>query len=96
MAALRCAVHVEREGAAMGVFISLEPITSGMEKEATLAGVYTSAGWNRDYPRMQIFTIEELLAGKKVEMPGKQVTFKQAPSERTAQHGVNQQQLAME
>ena len=84
---------VEREGAAVGVLICLEPTTSAMEREAVLAGVYTSAGWNRDYPRLQILTIEQLLEGRKVEMPGRQVTFKQG--ERATQKGANQAGLGL-
>ena len=42
------------------------------------AGFFHSDGWNRDYPRIQILTIEELLTGKQIEMPPSGVTFKQA------------------
>lgn len=69
---------VEREGAAIGVFITLEPPTREMTQEATVAGVYRSPGWNRDYPRIQILTIAELLGGAEVAMPPTQGTFKQA------------------
>ena len=69
---------VEREKAAMGVFITLEPPTREMEKEAVSAGFYRSPGWGRDYPRIQIRTIEDLLGGKGIEMPQSSVTFKQA------------------
>lgn len=69
---------VEREKAAMGVFITLEPPTREMEKEALGAGFYHSPGWNRDYPRIQIRTIEALLGGAGIEMPPSSVTFKQA------------------
>jgi site-specific DNA-methyltransferase (adenine-specific) len=69
---------VEREQAAMGVFITLEPPTREMEKEAVSAGFYHSPGWGRDYPRIQIRTIEELLDGKGIEMPPSSVTFRQA------------------
>lgn len=40
--------------------------------------LYHSPGWNKDYPRLQILTIEELLAGKQVEMPQTSISFKQA------------------
>ena len=42
------------------------------------AGFYHSDGWNKKYPRIQILTIEELLAGKQVDMPPSGITFKQA------------------
>jgi site-specific DNA-methyltransferase (adenine-specific) len=70
---------VEREGAAMGVFITLEPPSSDMLTEAVSAGYFTSRTWQKDYPRIQILTIEELLAGKGIEMPPSAYgTFKQA------------------
>jgi hypothetical protein len=40
-----------------------------MKKEALSAGYYRSQGWGRDYPRMQIFTVEQLLHG-----PGRDAT----------------------
>jgi site-specific DNA-methyltransferase (adenine-specific) len=52
----------------------LEPVgTEVLEK-----GYYHSLGWNRDYPRLQIVTVEELFAGKQIEMPPSSITFKQA------------------
>jgi len=52
---------IEREKAEMGVFITLEPSTSDMRKEALDAGYYFSEIMNRNYPRIQILTIEQLL-----------------------------------
>lgn len=60
---------VEREDAAIGVFITLEEPTEPMKEEARKAGFYHSAGWGQDYRRMQIFTIEELLHGAELKMP---------------------------
>jgi site-specific DNA-methyltransferase (adenine-specific) len=48
-------------------------ITEALEK-----GFYHSPGWNRDYPRLQIVTVEELLDGKQIDMPPSSITFKQA------------------
>jgi hypothetical protein len=62
----------------MGVFITLEPPTNAMEKEAVTAAFYRSPGWQRDYPRIQTLTIEELLEGAKVQLPPEWGTFKQA------------------
>ena len=70
---------LEREKAALGVFITLEPRSQDMETEAVTAGFYHSPGWNQDYRRMQILTIEELLKGAQVQMPPTAQTFKQAP-----------------
>ena len=60
---------VEREQAAMGLFISLEKPTTAMTTEAVSAGLYHSDVWQKDYPRLQIRTIGELLAGNGFEMP---------------------------
>jgi site-specific DNA-methyltransferase (adenine-specific) len=66
------------ENAAIGVFVTLEPATSAMHKEAASAGFYHSPGWNQDYPKLQIVTIDQLMAGGKVQMPPAFGTFKQA------------------
>jgi hypothetical protein len=68
-----------REGAAIGVLISMEDPTQPMKAEAASAGLYHSPGWNQDYPRIQLRTIAELLAGKGIDVPLQHVTFKQAP-----------------
>ncbi|WP_346380958.1 DNA methyltransferase [Microbacterium sp.] len=61
---------IEREKAEIGVFITLEEPSREMELEATTAGVYTSPIDGRDYPRIQILTIRELLEeGKKPMLP---------------------------
>ncbi len=52
--------------------------TKPMLKEATEAGFYHSEGWNRDYPRIQILTVEDLLKGKNIELPPNIDTFKKA------------------
>lgn len=69
---------VTREGAAIGVFITLEEPSDAMTKEAVSAGFYHSPGWNQDYPRVQILTIAALLNGAAVKMPPTGVTFKTA------------------
>jgi DNA modification methylase len=51
-----------REGAEMGVFITLEAPTSAMRVEAASAGMYHSPWDKQDYPKVQVLTIEELLA----------------------------------
>jgi len=69
---------VDRENAAIGVFITLEQPTSEMNKEALSAGYYTSELWQRDYPRIQILTVEQLFEGERVQMPPAHGTFKKA------------------
>jgi site-specific DNA-methyltransferase (adenine-specific) len=70
---------IERENAAIGVLITLDPPTRDMISEAASAGFYLSPGWGREYPRLQILTIADLLAGTaEVKMPPQRGTFKQA------------------
>ena len=72
---------VEREKAAIGVFITLEPPSAPMLTEAVSAGYYESPLWQKKYPRLQILTIAELLDGRQIEMPPAYGTFKQAVKE---------------
>ncbi len=69
---------IDRENAAIGVYLTLEPPTKPMLQEATEKGFYHSPGWNKDYPRIQILTVEDLLNGKTVDLPPNLQTFKQA------------------
>src|SRR5262249_52274918 len=70
---------IEREQAALGAFITLEPPTREMRVEAAAAGFYRSPGWGRDYPRLQILTIKELLDGtRQFQMPPTTGPFKAA------------------
>ena len=70
---------VEREEAALGVLVTLEAPTQDMVTEAVSAGYFTSKTWQKDYPRIQILTVEDLLAGKGIDMPPSAYgTFKQA------------------
>ena len=50
---------MERENAALGIFITLEPPTKPMEQEAIAAGFYEPESLSGDqYPKVQILTIE--------------------------------------
>lgn len=69
---------IEREQAAIGVLITLKSPTKPMRTEAVSAGYYESKAWGKKYPKIQIFTIEELLNEAKIEMPPEWGTFKQA------------------
>ena len=60
---------VEREKAAMGLFITLEEPTRAMNEEAVSAGFYHSDLWQRDYPKIQIRTIADLLEGRDFDLP---------------------------
>ena len=71
---------VDREHAEIGVMICLAEPTKPMKVEAASAGFYDSP-WGKKYPRLQILTIVDLLAGKQVDYPPTRanVTFKKAP-----------------
>ncbi len=83
---------VQREKAAIGVFITLEAPSRDMQTEAVSAGYYESPGWNQNYPRIQIKTITELLRGDRIAMPPQYGTFK--PAQRVHQE-VLEDQLPM-
>src|SRR3990172_9338683 len=74
---------VDREKATIGVLITLEQPSQAMRSEAASAGFYQPPfGGEKNYPRLQLLTIEELLDGKTVEFPRENVTFKKAPGHR--------------
>ena len=73
---------VEREKAAIGVFITLELPTGAMLKEALAAGYYESDFWNKTYRKLQILSIRDLLGGDGVDMPPQHGTFRQAQRQR--------------
>ena len=75
---------LDRENATIGVFITLEPSSSEMTREAVSAGFYHSDEWNRDYSRLQILTIADLLNGAEVKMPPQSGTFREAAAQQEA------------
>jgi site-specific DNA-methyltransferase (adenine-specific) len=59
-----------REGAELGIFLTLQPPTQGMKDEANAAGLYEHTLMGRNYPRIQIITIEEIIEqNKHLEIP---------------------------
>jgi len=78
---------LDREGAAIGVLISMEEPTKPMRTEAASAGFYSSPGWGQNYPRLQCITIAELLDGRRIEYPPTrdERTFKKAPAAKVAE-----------
>ncbi|MHB8627593.1 MAG: DNA methyltransferase [Aggregatilineales bacterium] len=70
---------LQREQAAIAIFITLEPPTADMKQEAITAGFYSSPLWQKHYPKIQILTIAELLHGAEVNMPPAHGTLRQAP-----------------
>jgi site-specific DNA-methyltransferase (adenine-specific) len=70
---------LEREKAVIGLFITLEEPSRHMKEEAATAGLWHSAVWNRDFQRIQILTIRELLEEhRKPDLPA----FVHAPYQR--------------
>jgi len=71
---------VEREKAEIGVLLALDEPTRAMRTEAASAGFYKSP-WGQ-HPRLQIVTVGDLLAGKRLDIPPVRqasVTYKRAP-----------------
>lgn len=71
--------------AEIGLFVTLTPPTKPMIREAARAGFYRASN-GRDYPRIQILTIVELLTGRErpefFDMSLGELTFKKAQRER--------------
>lgn len=78
---------MDREKAPIGVFLTLEPPTRPMVAEAASAGSYELGG--RQYPRLQIMTIEQALAGTPLAIPlvDTGAAFKRAAREPTGNQG---------
>ena len=73
---------LEREKEPIGVLLTLEPPTQPMVTEAASAGFYHNDFWQKDYPRVQILTVEDMLSGKRPQVPATRSPFAQAPLER--------------
>jgi site-specific DNA-methyltransferase (adenine-specific) len=78
---------LEREGATLGLFVSLEPPTRDMTLEAERAGFYTTPLGNLRIPRLQVRTVEELLGGKGFEIPSAALLMGVAQAERVSPSG---------
>jgi hypothetical protein len=80
---------LDREKAAIGILISLQPPTSPMEAEAASTGFYTHKTNLQQYPRLQLRTVKELMDGKGIERPSTVAaldeTFKKAPKSKKKQ-----------
>lgn len=80
---------VEREKAAMGWLITLEPATKAMQREAADAGFYVSP-WGA-HPKLQIRTVRQLLDGNGFDAPPIQhggTTFQRPRRQERATQGV--------
>ena len=74
---------LDREQAEIGALITMQEPTRPMRTEAAGAGFYDSP-WGTRHPQLQILTVSELLAGKRIDMPPTRDlrTFKKAPKAR--------------
>ena len=76
---------VEREKAAMGLFISLEEPTTPMRSEAASGGFFHSELWQREFPKIQLRTVSEMLDGKGFELPPRPAAYQPAQRVRRSQ-----------
>lgn len=60
---------VQREKAAMGALLTLEPPSHALLSEAANAGLYRASRSGQEYPKIQIITIQDALEGKSIDMP---------------------------
>ena len=77
---------MEREKADLALFVTLKPPTGPMVNEALGAGFYAPEAFpDHNFPKVQILTIEELLAGGRPDYPryAPQATFQRAPRRRS-------------
>lgn len=84
---------LKTQQAAIGVFLTLEEPTKPMRDAAAQAGSYHSELWNRDYARIQILSVADLLEHKRrPDLPAfKHQPFK--PAQRIYDTGGTQDQL---
>jgi hypothetical protein len=92
---------MSREQAELAVFVTLEEPTQPMRTEAASAGLYTSPYDGQGYPRVQILTIDQLLADPHRPNPsclripggagGPNLTLPEAPKHR--RQGARQQAM---
>jgi site-specific DNA-methyltransferase (adenine-specific) len=73
---------MDREKAAMGLFLTLNEPTREMEREAAAAGLYEAGGIKM--PRLQILTAAQILNGRRPQVPfGFTEGFKKAMKEKS-------------
>ncbi len=73
-----------RQRAAIGIFLTLEDPTSEMLKEAKATEPYSVSVWQKEYPKVQIITIDSLLKGAKPDIPPTINPFQEAPLQKAS------------
>jgi site-specific DNA-methyltransferase (adenine-specific) len=77
---------VDREKAALGLFLTLNAPTREMSREATAAGFYETGGMR--FPRLQILSVADIFDGRKPQVPfGFTEGFKRADREEQSGQG---------
>ncbi|HVC51727.1 MAG TPA: restriction endonuclease, partial [Stellaceae bacterium] len=77
---------VEREKAALGLFLTLNEPTREMSREAATAGFYETGGMR--FPKLQILSVADIFAGRRPQVPfGFTEGFKRAGREDTSTQG---------
>jgi site-specific DNA-methyltransferase (adenine-specific) len=77
---------MEREKAALGLFLTLSKPTREMEREASSAGFYETGGMK--VPRLQILTAAQILDNRRPQVPfGFTEGFKKAGREQSGDQG---------
>jgi site-specific DNA-methyltransferase (adenine-specific) len=69
---------LDRQDAAMGIFITLEPPTKPMIEEAKSAGAYTNPLTNQSYDRIKIVTVQDILNREYLNIPTMTAAVKSA------------------
>lgn len=69
---------VEREGAAMGIFITLEKPSSKMLAEARAMGKYFNPLTEQEYDRVSVVTIKDIINGERLNVPTSAAVVKKA------------------
>ncbi len=78
---------VSRQKAAIGLFLTLEEPTGEMIKETKATDPYISSTWKHEYPKIQILTINDLLTGKRPNIPPTTSVYQEAPlAKRASSH----------
>ena len=69
---------IERDGAPMGILITLHEPTSEMKREAALAGEYKYSE-STSFPKIQMLSVKEWFEGKQLKIPNETINpFKKA------------------
>jgi hypothetical protein len=77
---------LDREKADLGIFVCVAEPTAQMRSEAASAGIWTDSVTGVGYRRVQIFTLDDLFAGRTPRVPllDRQSGYRRAPREAAA------------